>query len=64
MAPEAPAADFMTRVINFWTGQPNERMEELLFIDGRGGQLRRLDTNYITPTNHLTPIRVHGGVGP
>jgi hypothetical protein len=48
------------------TGDPNVRMEQLLNQSEDIGQLKDgWSKNWMNdPPSHLTPIRVHGGIGP
>ncbi len=52
--------------INMWSSDPIERMEELM---NTSEDLRQIQGEWrrfwmIDQPSHLTPIRVHGGVGP
>ena len=52
--------------VNIWSSDPNIRMGELLNVSE---DLRQMHGEYrrfwmIDQPSHLTPIRVHGGVGP
>jgi hypothetical protein len=52
--------------VNCWSSDPNMRMEELMNVseDLRQiqGEIRRFWM--IDQPSHMTPIRVHGGLGP
>ena len=53
-------------IINQYSSDPNERMQEML---NESENMRQLRTEWrrfwmIDQPSHLTPIRVHGGVGP
>jgi hypothetical protein len=52
--------------INMWSSDPNMRMEELL---NESENLRQIQHEWrrfwmIDQPSHLTPVRVHGGIGP
>jgi hypothetical protein len=48
-----------------WSIDPNVRMEHLLHQSESTGPIRRCpETWMIDQPSHLTPIRVHGGIGP
>ena len=53
-------------LLNMWSADPNMRMEELLNAseDLRQIQFEMRRFWMIDQPSHLTPIRVHGGVGP
>ncbi|MCS7046198.1 MAG: hypothetical protein NZO58_07570 [Gemmataceae bacterium] len=53
-------------IINQYSSDPNDRMQELL---NESENLRQIQGEWrrfwmIDQPSHLTPIRVHGGVGP
>lgn len=52
--------------INMWSSDPNERMQELLNVSEDLRQIRGEWRRFwmIDQPSHLTPIRVHGGIGP
>lgn len=52
--------------INIYSADPNVRMEQLLF---QSEDLRQMENEwrrfwFTDQPSHLTPIRVHGGIGP
>ena len=52
--------------VNIWSGDPNTRMQQLLNVSEN---LRQIDLEwqriwFTDQPSHLTPIRVHGGIGP
>lgn len=52
--------------INIWSSDPNERMEELLNVSEDLRQIKGEWKRFwmIDQPSHLTPVRVHGGLGP
>jgi len=53
-------------LINIWSPDPNERMAQLL---NTSEGLRQIKDEwnrfwFLDQPSHLTPIRVHGGIGP
>ena len=53
-------------LLNIWSSDPNTRMEQLLFTSE---DLRQIEGEwrrfwFTDQPSHLTPVRVHGGVGP
>lgn len=53
-------------IINQYSSDPNERMEEMLNESENLRQIRGEWRRFwmIDQPSHLSPIRVHGGVGP
>jgi hypothetical protein len=53
-------------IINIWDSDPNIRMEQLLNASEGLRQIRSEWSRFwfTDQPSHLTPIRVHGGVGP
>ena len=51
--------------INMWSSDPNERLEEMLNVSEDLRQIRGEWRRFwmIDQPSHLTPVRVHGGVG-
>jgi hypothetical protein len=53
-------------LINIWSGDPNVRMEQEMFVSEDLRQVcdewRRIW--FTDQPSHLTPVRVHGGIGP
>jgi len=52
-------------LINIWSGDPNTRMNQMLNVSEN---LRQIEYEwerfwFTDQPSHLTPIRVHGGVG-
>jgi hypothetical protein len=52
--------------VNIWSADPNTRMEQLLFASE---DLRQIENEwrrfwFTDQPSHLTPVRVHGGIGP
>jgi len=52
--------------VNIWSSDPNLRMEELLNVSEDLRQIHREFRRFwmIDQPSHMTPIRVHGGLGP
>jgi hypothetical protein len=53
-------------LLNIWSADPNVRMEQLLFASE---DLRQIEDEwrrfwFTDQPSHLTPVRVHGGIGP
>ena len=53
-------------LLNMYSPDPNERMQQLL---NQSEDLRQAKYEWfrfwmVDPPSHLTPIRVHGGIGP
>jgi hypothetical protein len=52
--------------INIWSPDPNVRMDQLMFVseDLRNIQDEWRRIWFTDQPSHLTPVRVHGGIGP
>jgi hypothetical protein len=55
--------------INVWSDDPNTRMEQLMYSEFGPRHLRDIEDEwrkfwFTDQPSHMTPIRVHGGVGP
>ena len=53
-------------LINIWSGDPNVRMEQEMYVSE---DLRQIQDEwrriwFTDQPSHLTPVRVHGGIGP
>lgn len=53
-------------LINIWSSDPNERMQQLLNVSEGLRQIKDEWARFwfTDQPSHLTPIRVHGGIGP
>lgn len=53
-------------LVNIWSSDPNRRMQQLLNVSEGLRQIQdEWDRFWFTDQpSHLTPIRVHGGIGP
>jgi hypothetical protein len=53
-------------LVNIWSADPNRRMQQLLNVSEGLRQIQdEWDRFWFTDQpSHLTPIRVHGGIGP
>ena len=53
-------------LINIWSGDPNVRMEQEMYVseDLRNIQDEWRRIWFTDQPSHLTPVRVHGGIGP
>ena len=52
--------------INIWSADPNVRTEQLMFASE---DLRQIENEwrrfwFTDQPSHLTPVRIHGGIGP
>ena len=52
--------------VNLWSSDPNTRMEQLMYASE---DLRQIEGEwrrfwFTDQPSHMTPVRVHGGVGP
>jgi hypothetical protein len=52
--------------INFWSADPNERMEQLIFQSENLRQIKKEWARFwlVDQPSHMTYDRVHGGLGP
>ena len=52
--------------INMWSSDPNERLDQMLNVSEDLRQIKGEWNRFwmIDQPSHLTPIRVHGGLGP
>ena len=53
-------------LLNIWSGDPNVRMEQEMYVSE---DLRQIQDEwrriwFTDQPSHLTPVRVHGGIGP
>ena len=53
-------------LLNIWSGDPTVRTEQLMFVSE---DLRQIQDEwrriwFTDQPSHLTPVRVHGGIGP
>lgn len=53
-------------ILNFWASDPNERTQQLLVVSEDLRQIRHEWNRFwmIDQPSHLTPVRIHGGIGP
>jgi transcriptional regulator of aromatic amino acid metabolism len=53
-------------VLNIWSSDPNERTQQLLNVSEDLRQIRAEWNRFwmIDQPSHLTPVRIHGGLGP
>jgi hypothetical protein len=52
--------------INIWSSDPNERIDQLMNVSEGYRQMREEWQRiwFTDQPSHLTPVRVHGGIGP
>jgi hypothetical protein len=52
--------------INIWSSDPNERIDQLMNVSEGYRQIREEWHRiwFTDQPSHLTPVRVHGGIGP
>lgn len=52
--------------INIWSSDPNRRMEQLMYASENLRQVQGEWSRFwfTDQPSHMTPVRVHGGVGP